>query len=108
MKKKILLTLPCVVAVSIAAFVGAATLKLNSNEGNSLLLENIEALSQENDEDTSCDKTLCYMNKDYSSPARNFICKDGKNRRPCPKTKDRVAPYSPQVGYCCSNEDEEE
>ena len=107
MKKKLLLTVLSVAAVSTAAFVGTATLKLNSNEGNSLLLENIEALSQDG-EDSSCDKTLCYMNKDYYSPARNFICKDGKNRRPCPKTKDRVAPYSPQVGYCCSNKDEEE
>ena len=47
MKKKLLLMLPCVAAVSIAAFVGTTTIKSNSSNSNSLLMENIEAMSQE-------------------------------------------------------------
>jgi len=47
MKKKIFL-LPCIAAVAIATFVGAKSFKTNASESNELLLQNVEALSQNN------------------------------------------------------------
>lgn len=44
MKKKAFIMLPCIAAVAIAAFVGTRSLQVNRNY--SLLLANVEALSQ--------------------------------------------------------------
>jgi len=37
--------LPCIAAVAIATFIGTKALKSNANESNSILMENVEALS---------------------------------------------------------------
>ena len=44
MKRKILM-LPCIAAVAIATFVGKKTMESNAYEKNSILMENVEALS---------------------------------------------------------------
>ena len=44
MKKKILM-LPCIAAVAIVTFVGKKTMESNAYEKNSIMMENVEALS---------------------------------------------------------------
>ncbi len=46
MKKKVFMMLPCIAAVAIATIVGKRTLGLNANDTSSLLIQNVEALSQ--------------------------------------------------------------
>ena len=46
MKKKVLMMLPCIAAVAIATVVGKKTYEKNAFEGNALLAQNVEALSQ--------------------------------------------------------------
>lgn len=46
MKKKAFLTLPCIAAVAIATFVGKKAFESNALERNSILLENVEALTK--------------------------------------------------------------
>lgn len=46
MKKKILMMLPCIAAVTIATFVGKKTFELNAFGGDTLLAQDVEALSQ--------------------------------------------------------------
>ena len=58
MKKKFLL-LPCIAAVAIATFVGTKTLKSNAYSANSLLLQNVEALTDDNEADDSADRNAC-------------------------------------------------
>lgn len=47
MKKKVLMCLPCIVAIFIVAFVGKKTADLNAFAINAVLVENVEALSQQ-------------------------------------------------------------
>lgn len=49
MKKKVFMMLPCIAAIAIAIVVGKKTYGLHAYETNSLLLENVEALSQNDD-----------------------------------------------------------
>ena len=49
MKKKVFMMLPCIAAVAIAAFVGKKSLGTHAYETNSLLLQNVEALSSNAD-----------------------------------------------------------
>ncbi|MDY3063754.1 MAG: hypothetical protein SOW56_06980 [Bacteroidaceae bacterium] len=51
MKKKYLM-LSCIAVVAIATFVGTKTLKSNAHEENSLLAQNVEALSEEEEGET--------------------------------------------------------
>ena len=84
MKKKILLTLPCVAAFGLAAFVGTMTLKSNSNESNSLLLENIEAMSQEE----GVKRGVCYTMSDEGDMRSVKVCDTRTNPSmmyPCPQ-----------------------
>jgi len=53
MKKKFLLMLPCIVAVAIATLVGKKSFESNALKTNSILLENVEALSQDGEYDAS-------------------------------------------------------
>lgn len=46
MNKKLLLTLPCIAAVAIATFVGKKTFESSALEGDALLAQDVEALSQ--------------------------------------------------------------
>ena len=49
MKKKVLVMLPCIAAVAIAAFVGKKTSGLNAYGSSSLLMQNVEALASDDD-----------------------------------------------------------
>ena len=52
MKKNFILALPCIAAVAFATFVGKKALEASAYESNSLLMQNVEALTQ-NEEDIS-------------------------------------------------------
>ena len=54
MKKKLVLALPCIAAVAFATFVGKKALEASAYEGNSLLMQNVEALSLDNNESIAC------------------------------------------------------
>lgn len=53
MKKKIFLMLPCIAAVAIATFVGKKALESHAYETNSLLMQNVEALTDNESEGKS-------------------------------------------------------
>ena len=60
MKKKIFLMLPCIAAVAIATFVGKKTFESHAYETSSLLMQNVEALSQSGgDEGGNGDDSPC-------------------------------------------------
>ena len=75
MKKKILLMLPCIAAVAIATFVGTKSFKANASESNSLLMANVEALSEDTEpKPQKCTKARegatgsCYRDKTITLP----------------------------------------
>ena len=53
MKKKIIL-MPCIVAVAFATFVGKNTFESHANETVDLLMQNLEALSNDEDDWSDC------------------------------------------------------
>lgn len=59
MKKRNLFMLPCVAAVAIATFVGKKTFESNTNGTNSLLMQNVEALTQNEPEILQNDLVVC-------------------------------------------------
>lgn len=90
--------LPCIAAVAIATFVGAKSLRTNASDGNSLLLQNIEALAEEGDESApEDDLVIC------SGPlwADSFI-KSGKvtTIEHHTDTLDKIVVYS--ISKCCA------
>lgn len=60
MKKKSLFLLPCIAAVAIGMFVGTKTIKSNANENSALLMENVEAISQNQGEPGTITMRTCY------------------------------------------------
>ena len=73
MKKKVFLMLPCIAAVAIAIVVGKKTYELHAYETNSLLMQNVEALSQK--DEGNLKKYKCY---------NSVTSKDGCMVRYCP------------------------
>ena len=59
MKKNFILALPCIAAVAFATFVGKKALEASACDGNSLLMQNVEALTQ-NEEQTPCNNASGY------------------------------------------------
>ena len=77
MKKKFLFMLPCIAAVAFATFVGTKTLRSNASESNSLLMANVEALSEDTEpkpQPQKCTKARegamgsCYRDKTITLP----------------------------------------
>jgi len=72
MKKKVFMMLSCITAVAIATFVGTKALKPNVND---LLLQNVEALSQDGDSGMTCDNINGYKSwalKGFLKQKREF------------------------------------
>ena len=72
---------------------------------NTLLLENIEAMSQSSGENTSCPedkKKKCWKKIDFSQPSTNIICKSGNNGQPCSSKMEKVNLFSHDFGWCCN------
>lgn len=68
MKKKILM-LPCIAAVAIVTFVGKKTMESNAYEKNSIMMENVEALSAGGEgivTHYTCEGTKKYLSCDKS------------------------------------------
>jgi len=93
--------LPCIAAVAIATFVGAKTLDSNAYSAKNLLVQNIEALS----EDEECDNTyivrICYMSSASNGDAQGIICNPETKPmalKDCPRSSkvDKIS----QQGHC--------
>ena len=66
MKKKFFLMLPCIAAVAIATFVGKKTFESYAYEASSLLMQNVEALADPNEDWSDCPRDKFIRNAQES------------------------------------------
>ena len=104
--KKSLRTFFFVTAVSVSSFCALNTYKSYDNANESLLKENIEAMSQSTGDNTGCPdekKKKCWMESTSGEITVNYICQDKKNGQPCPSKKERIKLYDDKIGWCCDD-----
>lgn len=70
--KKTIFALPCMAAIALAAFVGMRTLERNKNINETLLMANVEALTEEEISTQKCSRATiygsCYRSKKVTLP----------------------------------------
>ena len=72
MKKKVFLMLPCIAALAIAIVVGKKTYELHAYETNSLLMQNVEALSSSGD--APGNYNICYSESRVAKGHTYYDC----------------------------------
>jgi hypothetical protein len=100
--RKTLFALPCMAAIALAAFVGMRTLERNKNINATLLMANVEALTEEEGESPTYIIKSCYMNGDEAGDAYGYICSKGTvamSLKDCPIVMHKVKKFSLQ-GHC--------
>jgi hypothetical protein len=90
--KKTLFALPCMAALALAAFVGMKNMERNTNINETLLMTNVEALTEE--EGTPVSK--CYADNMQIDGTHDwvFVCNQKTSDEmiyPCPKEKNHIS-----------------
>ena len=107
----------CGIAAAVVVAAGFAVYQSYGSyclQDNSLLIQNVEALADNNNGDpggepngdTSYRLTECYLMEAFEGASENYICKNGTNFpdviKECPNETKKVDLTSPYKSYCLS------